>query len=156
MHEFHGTATTFVDATPEAVFDLVTDIGRLPEWNAAVERVIEAPAALTYGAEWLVVIHPPGIPRWNSRSTVEAINRDTLRFSYRSQSDDGNPSFVQWTWQVVAVDGGAQVTVTWDVHPRTFWRRVLFAPFLRRPQLRKEVPASLDAVQQHLSRRSAI
>ena len=29
-------------------------------------------------------------------------------------SDDGNASYVQWTWQIVAVDGGAQVTVMWD------------------------------------------
>jgi hypothetical protein len=42
----------------------------------------------------------------------------------------------------------------WDGHPMTFWRRVLFAPLLRRPQLSKEVPASLDAINQQLSRRS--
>ena len=101
-------------------------------------------------------MHPAGLPRWNSRSRLEAINRDTLRFAYRSHSDDGNASYVQWTWQIVAVDGGAQVTVMWDGHPMTFWRRALFAPLLRRPQLSKEVPASLDAIHQHVSRRSVI
>ena len=156
MREFHGNATQFVDATPESVFDLVTDIGRLPEWNAAIERVAEAPASLSYGAEWVVVMHPPGLPRWQSRSRLEAIDRDALRFAYRSCTDDGNASYIRWTWQVVAVDGGAQVTVMWDGHPRTFWRRVLFAPLLRRPQLSKEVPASLDAIHHRLSRRSAI
>jgi uncharacterized protein YndB with AHSA1/START domain len=154
MREFHGTATAFVDATPESVFDLITDIDRLPDWNAAIECVIEAPGPLVYGSEWVVVMHPRGLPRWKSRSHLEAINRDALRFAYRSQSDDGNASYIQWTWQIVAVDGGAQVTVMWDAHPQTFWRRVLFAPFVRRPQLSKEVPASLDAMNQHISRRS--
>jgi uncharacterized protein YndB with AHSA1/START domain len=154
MREFHGTATAFVDATPEAVFDFLTDLAKLHEWNAAIERVVETPAALTYGSEWVVVMHPRGLPRWDSRSRLEAIDHEALRFAYRSATDDGNPSFVQWSWQVIAVDGGAQVTVLWDVHARTFWRRVLFAPRFRRPQLAREVPASLGAVQQHLSRRS--
>ncbi len=156
MREFHGTATAFVDATPEAVFDFITDIDQLPVWNAAIERVVEAPGALSYGSEWVVVMHPSGLPRWNSRSHLEAINRDALRFAYRSYSDDGNASYVQWTWQIVAVDGGAQVTVLWDGRPATFWRRVLFAPFVRRPQLSKEVPASLDAINRYISRRSVI
>lgn len=156
MREFHGTATTFIDATPESVFDFITDINLLPEWNAAIESVVSAPGSLAYGSEWVVVMHPSRVPRWNSRSHLEAINRDALRFAYRSQSDDGNASYVQWTWQIVAVDGGAQVTVMWEGHPMTFWRRALFAPLLRRPQLSKEVPASLDAIHRHISRRSVI
>jgi uncharacterized protein YndB with AHSA1/START domain len=156
MREFHGTATTFVDATPESVFDFITDVNHLPDWNAAIERVVEGPGSLTYGSEWVVVMHPSGLPRWNSRSHLEAINRDALRFAYRSKSDDGIASYVQWTWQIVAADGGAQVTVMWDGHPTTFWRRVLFAPFVRRPQLSKEVPASLDAIHHYISRRSVI
>jgi uncharacterized protein YndB with AHSA1/START domain len=155
MRHFHGTATGFVDATPESVFDLVTDVERLPDWNGAIERVVEAPPVLSPGAEWVVVMHPPRSPRWDSRSRVEVVDRDGLHFAYRSQTDDGNPSSVRWRWHVVAVDGGAQVTVTWDVFPVTFWRRVLFAPFLRRPQLHREVPASLKAIHHHLSRRSA-
>ena len=156
MREFHGTATAFFDAAPESVFEFITDINRLPEWNAAIERVAEAPGLLTYGSEWVVVMHPARLPRWNSRSRLEAVDRDALRFTYRSHSDDGNTGYVQWIWQVVAVDGGAQVTVMWDGHPATFWRRSLLAPLLRRPQLSREVPASLDAIHQHVSRRSII
>jgi uncharacterized protein YndB with AHSA1/START domain len=156
MREFHGAATAFIDATPESVFDFITDINRLPDWNGAIERVVEAPRSLTHGAEWVVVMRPPGLPHWHSRSRLEAISREGLRFAYRSYSDDGNASYVLWTWQIVAVDGGAQVSVMWEGRPLTFWRRVLFAPLLRHPQLSKEVPASLDAINQHVSRRSVI
>lgn len=58
MREFHGNATQFVDATPASVFDFVTDISRLPEWSAAVTRVIEAPAPLSYRAEWVAARAP--------------------------------------------------------------------------------------------------
>ena len=37
-----GTATVHVDASPEAVYDLVADVTRMPEWSPE-----------TYKAEWL-------------------------------------------------------------------------------------------------------
>ena len=150
MREYQGTASGIVDATPESVFDLITDIGRLPEWNAVIESVAEAPHQLANGAEWVVLVHPKGMPRWPSRSRVVAIDRHALRFSYRSQTDDGNPSYVDWTWCVTAANGGAQITVDWDGHPLTFWRRMLVVPLVRRPMLEKEVRASISVVGQQL------
>jgi uncharacterized protein YndB with AHSA1/START domain len=46
MDEIHGRASLQVDATPQVVFDLITDVGRLPEWNVAIETVLERPPAL--------------------------------------------------------------------------------------------------------------
>ncbi len=43
MNEFDGTASTTIRADAHAVFRLITDIGRLPEWNAAVEQILELP-----------------------------------------------------------------------------------------------------------------
>jgi uncharacterized protein YndB with AHSA1/START domain len=43
MREFHGEATTVIDASPQAIFDLVVDIDRLPEWNRSIEAVVERP-----------------------------------------------------------------------------------------------------------------
>jgi uncharacterized protein YndB with AHSA1/START domain len=155
MRDFEGTATARIEAAPEAIFDLITDIGRLPEWNAAIEAVIELPASLGAGAEWVVVMHPPRLPRWNSRSRVTELDRSRLRFAYRTQTDDGNPTFVIWTWEIAATEGGAQVTVRWQAHPKTIGR-MLAAPVIRRPALSREVPASLAAIG-HLitTRRSA-
>jgi uncharacterized protein YndB with AHSA1/START domain len=145
MRDFEGTATARIEAAPEAVFNLITDIERLPEWNAAIEAVIEQPASLSADAEWVVVMHPPRLPRWNSRSRVEELDRSRLRFAYRTQTDDGNPTFVIWTWEIAAAEDGAQVTVRWQAHPKTIGR-ILAAPVIRRPQLRREVPASLAAI----------
>jgi hypothetical protein len=58
------------------VFDLITDLDRLSAWNAAVEHVIERPAALASRAEWVVVMmHPPRSLAWKNRSRVEEIDR---------------------------------------------------------------------------------
>ena len=61
MHEFHGRASARIDAPPAAVFDLITDVDRLPDWNAAIEALVDKPPALVPGAEWTVTVNPPGI-----------------------------------------------------------------------------------------------
>jgi len=145
MDEIHGRASLQVDATPQAVFDLITDVGRLPEWNIAIERVLERPLALAEGAEWTIKMHPPRTPAWTSISRVEDLDRAALRFAYETRNGDGNPSYTKWAWAVTGASGGAQVTVTWDVYLKTADRRYFGGP-LRKRQLAREVPNSLAAL----------
>ena len=138
-----GSATGHVAAGPDETFAVVTAIDRLPEWNDVIKKVTERPTAMEPSAQWCVEVRPPGFPAWISRSTVTELDRTRRRFAYRTQTDDGNPSFAQWAWQVdAAPSGGSDVTVTWDLHPETFWRRVLFSR-IRSRALKKEVPASI-------------
>jgi Polyketide cyclase / dehydrase and lipid transport len=147
MDEFHGSATARVGAHPQAVFDLICDLDRLPASNTAIEQIIERPAALTKGAEWVAVMHPRRVPPWKSRSRIEEIDRDRLRFSYTSRNEDGNPSYAVWSWEVASADDGAtDVTVRWDVYLKTIDRKLIAAP-VRRRGLAREVPASLHALE---------
>jgi uncharacterized protein YndB with AHSA1/START domain len=147
MQEIHGTANGCVEAAAESVFRLITDIDRLPEWNDAIESVIEQPPQLTPGAEWVVKMHPNRAMSWKSRSSVQEIDRAALRFAYRTVNEDGNPSYTLWKWEIMPLDSGASVTVTWDVYLKTLDRRLLAGP-IRKRQLRKEVAASLVAMEQ--------
>jgi uncharacterized protein YndB with AHSA1/START domain len=141
--EFHGTATTVADAPPQAIFDLITDIDRLPEWNDAIERVVERPAQLEQGTTWTVRMHPKHSPSWGSISRVESLNREQLRFAYETRNTDGNPSYVKWTWQLVERDGASEVAVSWDCSLATLDRRLLAGP-IRKRALAREVPRSLE------------
>jgi hypothetical protein len=145
MDGFTGSTSLRVEAKPEAAFDLVTSLERLPTWNAAIERVIEQPETLTPDAEWVVMMHPRGLPRWRSRSRIDELDRQRCRFRYETRTDDGNPSYASWTWEVSPSGQGAEVVVRWSVHPRTVGRKLLGAP-LRRRMLEHEVPASLHAL----------
>jgi uncharacterized protein YndB with AHSA1/START domain len=145
MHEFHGRATTRIDATPQAIFDLITDIGRLSEWNTAIAAVVDRPPVLAEGAEWTVKMHPPHAPSWNSVSRVEQLDRHQLRFAYETRNADGNPSYTKWTWQIAGAGNNAELTVTWDCYLKTLDRRILAGP-LRKRQLAREVPTSLTAI----------
>lgn len=149
MDEFHGRASARIDAAPTAVFDLITDVDRLPEWNAALEAVVDKPPALIPGAEWTVKVHPRGIPPWNSISRVVEIDREGGRFAHETRNADGNPSYVKWAWEVAGADdvAGAELTVTWDCYLKTLDRRYLAGP-IRKRQLAREVSVSLAAISQ--------
>jgi hypothetical protein len=145
MKDFHGHASAHVDARAGAVFDLLTDVSRLPEWNRAIEAVVDDPGPLTPGAEWAVTMHPARLPRWGSISRLERMDRQELQFAYRTRNADGNPSWVDWSWAVAPADGGCEVTVEWTCHLETFDRRVFAGP-MRKRQLAREVPGSLEAL----------
>lgn len=140
-----ASSSAVLNTDPDTVFRTLTDLGRLPEWNTAITRLIEQPAALDVGAEWLVEMHALG-QKWPSRARVEVIEPKERRFAYRARSDDGNPSYAHWAWAVEDDPAGSRVTVTWDLHPATFWRRVLLARIRARQLARTEVPASLRAL----------
>lgn len=144
--EYTLRARALVPGDPGAVFDLITDLDRLPDWNLEVPGVLEAPPHLEVGSEWVVAIHAMGT-RWHSRSTATEVDRDRGRFSYRSQSDDGNPSQAIWRWHIVdaAADDASEVTVEVDVRPRTFIRK-WFLSRLRRRSLQAAIQASLEAL----------
>jgi Polyketide cyclase / dehydrase and lipid transport len=145
MQEIHGTALGTVNAAPDATFQLITDIVRLPEWNRAIEHVVEPATDLTKGAEWVVKMHPSRGMSWQSRSRVEEIDKDARRFNYRTWNADGNPSYADWKWEVVPLDSVTQVSVSWDVYLKTLDRRLLAGP-IRQRQLHREVAESLRAL----------
>jgi uncharacterized protein YndB with AHSA1/START domain len=147
MDEIHGNASVRVAAPPQAVFDFITDVARLPDWNTAIEAVLAQPAALAEGVEWTVRMHPPRTPGWGSISRVRELDRGRHRFAYQTRNADGNPSYSQWAWEVagLADADGCEVTVRWDVYLKTFDRKFFGGP-LRKRQLAREVPRSLTAL----------
>jgi uncharacterized protein YndB with AHSA1/START domain len=142
--------TSTVAASPETVFDLITDLDRLPEWNAHMTAVVERQPTLTPGTEWVVEFRAMG-QTWRSRSRLEILDPERRVFEYRSGTDDGNPSYAIWRWEVEPSGDGANVTVAWDLHPATFWRKVLLGPVRHRQLRRAEVPASIAALAEALA-----
>ena len=143
MRDF--TTTQFIPSDPDSVFRLISTPALLAEWNRAIVRVVDAPAQLSPGAEWVVQLSALG-QSWQSRSKVLALDPATRRFSYRSQTDDGNPSYADWSWQVAAAPSGCEVTVSFVLRAVTFWRRVLLSKVRARQLRGRELPASLRAL----------
>lgn len=144
------SATASIKSAPADVFRTVTDIKRLPEWNKGIVEIVEVPDQLHAGSIWKVRVRAMG-QSWVSKSTLTELNPESGRFAYRSQSDDGNASFADWEWHIEPDGVGSRVTVAVDLNPLTFWRKNLLIK-IRRTGLRKEMQASLAALQSALAR----
>ena len=153
MTTFHGSVTDEIAADPDLLFGLITDIDRLPEWNSHIHHVVEAPAELETGSEWVVEMRAMGA-KWDSRTCLEERDPEARYFSYVSRSDDGNPSRALWSWQLTPTATGTRVAVEWELRPKTFWRKRLFAR-IRHRQLQHEVRASLHAAEAAVPSRQA-
>jgi uncharacterized protein YndB with AHSA1/START domain len=140
------SASRVVDASADDVFRAITDLSRLPEWNPAITALVEQPEHLDVGAQWVVEMHALG-RTWHSRSAAETIDPVGRVFAYRSVTDDGNPSHALWTWVVTDHEDGALVTVASELHPLTFWRRVLLLRIRCRQLAHTELPHSLAALE---------
>jgi uncharacterized protein YndB with AHSA1/START domain len=145
MREIHDHVEATIGADPAALFATITQIDRLPEWNRAIETVIDRPTVLAPGAEWTVQMHPARAMRWKSVSTLQEFDPKRRRFAYRTVNADGNPSYALWEWALTPTSSGVRVAVRWDVYLKTLDRRLLGGP-IRKGQLRKEVAASLRAL----------
>lgn len=152
MRSVKGSVTERVDVPAATLFGLISDVDRLPEWNEIIQRVVERPAEMKVGAEWVVEMRALG-SRWRSRARVEDIDAEAFRFAYRSQTDDGNPSYALWTWTLSPGQDQTEASVTWDLHPETFWRRTLLVR-IRHRSLRNEVRSSIHAAERLLAPRA--
>jgi uncharacterized protein YndB with AHSA1/START domain len=141
-----GSASAVIVAPADAVFEAVTDPSRMTLWNAVMTEVVEAPEAMAPASEWVVAFQAMRVMRWRSRSRCEVLVRDDRTFVHRSGTDDGNPSYAIWTWTVEPEEQGrSTVRVAWELHPETVLRKVLLSR-VRNRMLKREVPASLSAL----------
>ena len=142
----HVSASRIVALPADDVFNTITDLARLPDWNDAITAVIQQPDRLEVGSEWIVEMHALG-QGWLSHSIAEAFDPTGRCFAYRSATDDGNPSYALWTWVVTEQPDGALVTAACELHPQTFWRRVLLSRIRARQLAQSEIPQSLVALE---------
>src|SRR5688500_9225975 len=141
MTSHQHTAT--IAAPADALFAALTDVDRLPDWNDAIIAVTERPPRLEVGAEWVVTMRAMG-RQWASRSTLVEHDASARRFRYRSQTDDGSPSWAEWSWDVAPIDAtSSSLRVAWSLNPVTFWRRTLLVRIRARQLRRDELPRSL-------------
>ena len=145
MKRITGRASAHIDAPPDRVFDVITDLGRLPAWNHRMLDVVEVPGEVSPGSEWVVRLHVLG-RRFNSRSHVIELDRTARRFVHRSKPEDENPSFTIWTWRVEPDGPGSTVTLEWDMRPVTLVRKWVMAPVRAWHMRRGEAAASLAAL----------
>ena len=97
-----------VDASPEEVYDLVSDQTRVVEWSPeCVSGEWEDPARAGEVGAVFVGHNETAERSWSTRSTVVAADRPR---EFAWEVGDG---LVRWTFQIDPADGGARLTERW-------------------------------------------
>ena len=107
-----GEATIHIDAPPERVYEMISDVTRMGEWSPE-----------TYQCEWVGGATGPalgakfkgrnkqGIMKWST--TPEVIAADPGReFAFVTKM--GSREATRWRYRLAAADGGTDVTESWE------------------------------------------
>ena len=108
-----GSASTTIDASPEAVYDLVADITRMPEWSPETYRAhwvggaTEARAGARFRG-W----NRLGPARWCTDPVIDVAERGKeLTFT---TTFFGRGRITTWSYKLEPAGGGTAVTESWS------------------------------------------
>jgi hypothetical protein len=120
VHGMHREASIEIQASPEAVYDLVADLPRMGEWSP--ENI---------GGEWqgggrgqvgnrFLGHNRAGERAWSVPVMVTVAERGRC-FEFVTHPDDG--PYVRWTYRLEPRGSGTRVTEIWDVEQLSPGRR---------------------------------
>lgn len=125
-----------INATPEHIYDLVSDLTRMGEWSPECQRLEWTDGATGPAPGARFVGHnrggPRGILRWSRRGRVLTADRGR---EFAFVTEEGGHEGVQWRYRFEPVDGGTRVTESYDVKWIPAWARILDVPTNRHREL---------------------
>ena len=115
--ELSVTDSVWIDCTPEAAYDAVSDLARMPQWSPENTGANVPEGRVPYVGMTFVGSNKRGAFRWKTRCVVTAAERgDVFAFSVRRWGI-GVPvlpiGIAAWEYRFEAVDGGTCVHETW-------------------------------------------
>ena len=117
MSENHLSHSILVDATPEAVYDLVTDVTRTGEWSPVCRAAWWEEGQGPRAGDWFGGRNEIPGRTWETRSQVVVADRGR---EFRWQIEG---KYVVWAYLMRAVGEGdavrTELTETWDLNEAT-------------------------------------
>jgi hypothetical protein len=111
MSDLHHSESVVVGASPEAVYDLVSDITRTGEWSPVCTACWWDEGASPRVGAWFTGRNVTPERTWETRSQVVVADRG------REFAFVVGGSNVRWGFRFTPVDGGTEVTESWDFLP---------------------------------------
>ena len=146
----HDSASVTIDASPEAVFALVTDIDRMSEFSPELVscRWLDGADGPAVGARFEAVNQLPGHKSWKNRPMVTVYEPSRRYAVSRTEPFAGT---VVWSYDLSSEDGRTVLTESYQVTKRVSrigWLIIErgFGGTDRRGALARGMRATLDAI----------
>jgi hypothetical protein len=144
------TVERYIEASPEAIYDLIADVTRTPERTPDIVRCewLDGATGPAVGARFKAVNTAGKGPTWSNKPIVTVADRGK-EFSFtRSEKGGGT---ILWRHVLQAEGTGTRVTESYEVLEPLNWFGwfiidTLFGLKDRRSDLRKSMTASLERV----------
>ena len=111
MSELTHSDSIVVAASPEALYDLVSDVTRVGEWSPECRSAWWDEGASAKVGDWFTGRNENGEQTWETKSQIVAADRGK-EFAFAVGG-----SFVRWGYTFAPVDGGTELTEHWAFLP---------------------------------------
>ena len=110
----HDSVSRWIDATPEAIFDVVSDVTRTPEISPEIRRCTWVGGATgpEVGARFRAWNNVGRGPSWFNLPVVTVVQRGRTFAIERTEPGCGT---IEWRYELRPEDGGTRVTESYTV-----------------------------------------
>jgi len=153
--ELTFSATVFIAASPEKLYDMVSDVTRMGEWSPVCKACWwdEGVTGPALGAWFTGRNESPDRDPWQTRSRVVAANPGR-EFAFEVGGSDSYPDgSARWGYTFTPADTGTEVTESWQFLPagltrfdQRFGDDAARQVALREAAARSGIPATLAAL----------
>jgi uncharacterized protein YndB with AHSA1/START domain len=141
-----GQATVHIEAPPEKVYGMVSDVTRMGEWSPETRTCewIEGATGPAVGARFKGS-NKRGIVRWSTRPTVKVADHGR-EFTFET----GKPGKedTRWTYRFAPKDGGTDLTESFESLRYTLFFKVVSPPKSRKRQLQEGIEKTVARIKQ--------
>ncbi|SEK64899.1 Polyketide cyclase / dehydrase and lipid transport [Blastococcus sp. DSM 46786] len=148
MSELRHSASITVAASPEALYDLVSDVTRTGEWSPICQECWWDEGASGRVGDRFTGHNATPERTWETRSQVVAADRG------REFAWVVGAGFVRWGFRMAPVPGGTELTESWEFLPaglamfaERYGERADEQIALRTRQAHEGIPVTLAAIQ---------
>ncbi len=112
LTQYQHTETVTIAASPEAVYDLLSDVTRMGEWSPVCTGGTwnEADHA------WFTGANKDGDMAWETKCRVD-VAEPGREFTFTNMGFAGDIELVQWSYTFAPAGDGCEVTERWEVLP---------------------------------------
>jgi hypothetical protein len=111
MSDLTHSESVVVAASPEALYDLVSDVTRVGEWSPECRGAWWDEGAGAKVGDWFTGRNSSGEQTWETKSQVVAADRGK-EFAFAVGG-----SYVRWGFTFAPVEGGTELTESWEFLP---------------------------------------
>ena len=144
----HATQQIVINADPERIYGLISDLPRMGEWSPECERVEWTGGSTTAAVGARFTGHNRGGPfrlmRWSRRGRVLAAARGQ---EFAFVTEEGGRESTVWRYRFEPVAGGTRVTESYQVRWIPAWARIIDVPTNRHRELREAMKHTLRRLQ---------